>query len=221
MVWEAECDGAGGVVPYRYREKSFVNTLQWAIGLEIFLLAEDPWRVFFTTDHPNGAPFTAYPEPFRLLMDADYRQSRMARLNQEALASTLLPELKREFSLQDIAIMTRAAPARLLGPSDRGHLRPGAIADIAAYRPQAEKGALFTEAAWLWKNGQLVVHNGEVIARPWGRALTVDPDYDRRIEREVNAYFDRFYSLSLDNFCVFDVAFGRDDRERFAMLDIA
>jgi len=33
--------------------------VQWAIGLEILLRVEDPWRVFLTTDHPNGGAFTA------------------------------------------------------------------------------------------------------------------------------------------------------------------
>jgi len=28
----------------RYRDQSFVNALQWAIGLEIFLSVRDPWR---------------------------------------------------------------------------------------------------------------------------------------------------------------------------------
>ena len=63
----------GGIVPYRYRE-DFYGTVQWAIGLELFLLIDDPWRVFFTTDHPNGAPFTAYPELFELLMAASARR---------------------------------------------------------------------------------------------------------------------------------------------------
>ncbi|MHA1517629.1 MAG: formylmethanofuran dehydrogenase subunit A, partial [Alphaproteobacteria bacterium] len=58
-----------GIVPYHYKPKSFVNALQWAIGLEIFLLAEDPWRVLFSTDHPNGALFVRYPEIYHLLMD--------------------------------------------------------------------------------------------------------------------------------------------------------
>ena len=48
--WTPAC----GVVPFDYKDKSFVNALQWAIGLELFLLIEDPWRVFLTTDHPNG-----------------------------------------------------------------------------------------------------------------------------------------------------------------------
>ena len=62
----------GGIVPYRYRP-DFYGTVQWAVGLELFLLINDPWRVFFTTDHPNGAPFTAYPKLFELLMDRDAR----------------------------------------------------------------------------------------------------------------------------------------------------
>jgi formylmethanofuran dehydrogenase subunit A len=221
VMWDAECDGSGGIVPYRYREPSFVNTLQWAIGLEIFLLAEDPWRVFFTTDHPNGAPFTAYPELIRLLMDADSRQVCMARLNQEALALTLLPELKREFSLTEIAIMTRAAPARLLGLGDRGHLAPGAVADVAVYTPQSDQSAMFARAALVLKNGRVVVRDGEVVARVQGTAQRVSPEYDRRIERSIKVYFDRFYSLSLDNYQVSDVDFGRKDAERFRVVPIS
>ena len=57
-MMDLECDAGCGVVPFRYRDKNFVNALQWAIGLEMFLLVEDPWRIFLTTDHPNGAPFT-------------------------------------------------------------------------------------------------------------------------------------------------------------------
>jgi len=59
VAMDIECDAGCGVVPFRYREKSFVNALQWAIGLEIFLSVDDPWRVAMTTDHPNGAPFTS------------------------------------------------------------------------------------------------------------------------------------------------------------------
>ena len=65
-------------MPYRYSAKDFYNAVQWAIGLELFLLIEDPWRVFFTTDHPNGAPFTTYPEIFALLMDRDVPREAIA-----------------------------------------------------------------------------------------------------------------------------------------------
>ena len=62
---DIECDAGCGVVPFRYREQSYVNALQWSIGLEIFLLMNDPWRIVLTTDHPNGAPFTSYPHLIR------------------------------------------------------------------------------------------------------------------------------------------------------------
>ena len=70
QIWSImDGDGnGGGIVPYRYRRSDFHNAVQWAAGLELFLLNRDPWRLFFTTDHPNGAPFTAYPDLLALLM---------------------------------------------------------------------------------------------------------------------------------------------------------
>lgn len=215
VVWDAECEGSGGVVPYRYKETSFVNSLQWLIGLEIFLLAEDPWRLFFTTDHPNGAPFTMYPYLIRLLMDRDYRLQCLEQLNQDAVSMTLLKDLDKEFSLYDIAVMTRTAAARLLGLPDRGHLRPGAMADIAVYREQADKAAMFADAELLFKNGRLAVQNGTIVERINGTAQVVQPLFDHRIERDLQNYYDRFYNLGLANFTVGDVDAGQADSERF------
>ncbi|HBA66739.1 MAG TPA: formylmethanofuran dehydrogenase subunit A [Methylococcaceae bacterium] len=215
IAWDAECEGSGGVVPYRYKETSFVNSLQWLIGLEIFLLAGDPWRLFFTTDHPNGAPFTMYPYLIRLLMDRDYRLQCLEQLNREAVAMTLLKDLDKEFSLYDIAVMTRTAAARLLGLPDRGHLRPGAVADIAVYREQVDKAAMFADAELLFKNGRLAVHNGTVVERFNGTAQVVQPLFDHRIERDLQKYYDRFYNLGLANFRVGDVDMAQTDAERF------
>src|SRR6201989_940053 len=72
VIFDGDANG-GGVVPYNYRAKDFYNAVQWCVGLELFLLIDDPSRVFFTTDHPNGAPFTTYPDIFALLMDRDLR----------------------------------------------------------------------------------------------------------------------------------------------------
>lgn len=215
VTWDAECQGSGGVVPYRYQEKSFVNSLQWLIGLELFLLAEDPWRLFFTTDHPNGAPFTRYPQLLRLLMDYDYRLQCIAQLHPEAVAMSLLKDLKKEFSLYEIAIMTRTAAAKMLGLTDRGHLKAGAIADIAVYKQQADKEAMFSHACLVFKNGDLVVKNGEVLTRRNGTTQTIQAHFEPQIERDVQAYYDRFYNLSLHNFTVEDVSFQQPDSERF------
>ena len=199
VIWEGE-DGGGGIVPFRYRPGNFVNALQWAIGLELFLLADDPWRVFFTTDHPNGAPFTAYPELFRLLMDRDHRNHWLSKINPGAVDICLLRHLDREYDLNDIAIMTRAAPARLLGLADRGHLGVGAIADIAVYDDLEDRSAMFARAHLLFKSGVKVVEHGRVTQVVQGLTHAVTPDFARSIEAPLGDYFDRFHMMNMSSF---------------------
>src|SRR5436189_2050836 len=127
---DIELESGCGIVPYAYKEKAAVAALQWAVGLELFLLANDPWRVLLSTDHPNGGTFLSYPELIRLLMDRGYRDECLKRVNQKLLVgSALLDGLSREYTLGEIAIITRAGPARLLGLRGKGHLAPGADAD--------------------------------------------------------------------------------------------
>jgi len=188
IVGDIECDAGCGIVPFRYREQSYVNALQWIIGLEIFLLIDDPWRVSMTTDHPNGGPFTSYPHLIRLLMDKAFRDEQLAKLNPEAQVASTLPELAREFSLYDIAIITRAGPARLLGLKDRGHLGIGAAADIAVYRDDADRERMFTSPAYVFKDGELVARDGTLVATPTGGIHYVSPDFDPGIEKTLRAY---------------------------------
>lgn len=203
-VWHAENEGSGGIVPYHYKSAGFVNGLQWAVGLEIFLLCDDPWRLFFTTDHPNGAPFTRYPDLLRLLMDYDYRIECLSHLHPDITEMTLLADIKREYSLYEIAVMTRAAPSKLLGQQDRGHLKPGARADVAVYREQDDKAAMFRRADKVFKNGQLVLDNGAILSNGAGKTLALNVGYDQKIEPHIQSYFDRFYSLRLSNYGVTD-----------------
>jgi formylmethanofuran dehydrogenase subunit A len=195
LILEGDANGPG-IVPYNYRAGDFYNAVQWAVGLELFLLVDDPWRVFFTTDHPNGAPFTTYPEIFALLMDRDVRAQQMAALPPEAMAVTTLPAITREYSLTEIATMTRAAPARLLGLTDRGHLGPGAVADVAIYADERDRAKMFRAAALVFKDGELVVRDGAVTHCRWGRALTVQPQRDRAIDRRMTRYYETRYGLS-------------------------
>jgi formylmethanofuran dehydrogenase subunit A len=210
VIFDGDANG-GGIVPYNYRASDFYNAVQWAVGLELFLLIRDPNRVFFTTDHPNGAPFTTYPEIFALLMDRDRRAEWIARLPKAAMAVTTLPSITREYSLTEIATMTRVAPARLLGLKDRGHLAPGAVADIAVYAPAADKAQMFRAAALVFKDGELVVRDGTVLSYRWGRALTVTPGHDGAIERRMQAYYDQRYGLAHELLQVPDHAIGRPD----------
>jgi formylmethanofuran dehydrogenase subunit A len=207
-----EGDGNGwGIVPYEYRADNFHNAVQWAVGLELFLLIEDPSRVFFTTDHPNGAPFTAYPEIFALLMSRELRAQWIATLPPAAMAVTTLPSIRREYSLGEIAAMTRAAPARLFGLTDRGHLGVGAVADVAVYADDADRAKMFRSAALVFKDGELVVRDGKVTRHRRGRALEVRPGYDRAIDRRLKDYYERRYGLAHDFMKVPEAAIGRPD----------
>ncbi|MEZ2126869.1 MULTISPECIES: formylmethanofuran dehydrogenase subunit A [unclassified Sinorhizobium] len=200
----------GGIVPYRYRQ-DYYGSLQWAVGLELFLLIEDPWRVFFTTDHPNGAPFTSYPELFELLMRRDARNAKMAELDQSALELTTLSSISREYTFEEIAVMTRGAPAKLLGLDDRGHLGPGAIADIAVYRKGQDVQKMFRDAALVFKNGDLVVEDGVVTHYRWGRTLHLNPPPDKGMVKRMEAYHQDRYGLSLDWFTFPDSAISREN----------
>ena len=62
-------------------------------------------------------------------MDRGFRRDTMQRVNQDALKYSTLPMLEREYSLYEIAVLTRAGPARSLGLKDLGHVGPGAKAD--------------------------------------------------------------------------------------------
>ncbi len=201
---DIECDAGCGVVPFRYRDKNFVNALQWAIGLELFLMVDDPWRVFLTTDHPNGAPFTSYPHLIRLLMDRSFRNDQLARINPDAAAASHLGSIDREYSLYEIAIMTRAAPARILGLGDRGHLAPGAVADIAIYHQHEDPEKMFERPMMVFKDGEPVVEEGRITRPVTGTTHVVRPDYDPAIERLVGDWFERYHSIGLRNFMISD-----------------
>src|SRR5262249_39052742 len=153
------------------RADDFYNAVQWAAGLELFLLIDDSARVFFTTDHPNGAPFTAYPDLFALLMSSDLRAQWIARLPPAAVELTTLPSIKREYSLREIGPRTRTASARLLGLSDRGQLGAGARADVAVYADDADRAKMFRAADFVFKDGELVVRDGKAVRDHFGRAL--------------------------------------------------
>src|SRR5678816_3321426 len=141
-----------GIVPYTYKEKAAVSALQWAVGLELFLLATDPWRVVLSTDHPNGGSFMSYPELIRLLMDRTYRDEQLARVNPKLLAGSALADgLAREYTLNEIAIVTRAGPARLLGLRDKGHLGVGADADVTVYARAEDASRMFATPRYVVK----------------------------------------------------------------------
>ena len=198
---DIELESGCGIVPYTYKEKAAVAALQWAVGLELFLLAKDPWRVVLSTDHPNGGTFLSYPELIRLLMDRSYRDERLKGVNQKLLGgSALLDGLAREYTLGEIAIVTRAGPARLLGLPNKGHLGPGADADVTIYASDGDRAKMFATPRYVLKAGTLVVEEGQLRRAPAGRRLAVRPAYDTAVTKDIRRFFDQHASISFDNY---------------------
>ena len=187
-----------GVVPFKYREQSYVNALQWVIGLEVFLSVTNPWQVVLTTDHPNGAPFTSYPHLIRLLMDRSFRNEQLAKLHPDVAAQCALKSMTRELSLEEITIMTRSAPARLLGLQDRGHLGLGAAADIAVYREDSNFERMFSAPDFVFKDGLEVARAGRVTALPTGGVHFLEPGFDSAIEKTLRRHWAAHASVCFD-----------------------
>ncbi len=199
---DVENETGCGVVPYVYKEKNLVNAVQWATGLELLLLIDDPWRIYLTTDHPNGAAFWRYPEIIQLLMDAEFRREQLKKLPAKALKRIVLPELDREYTLYEIAIITSAGPARALGLTQKGHLGIGADADVAIFNDSKDIARMFAYPRYVIKGGEVVIEEGEIRKTVEGHGFVVRPTYDEKIEDFIRPLFQQYYTMSFDNYPV-------------------
>jgi formylmethanofuran dehydrogenase subunit A len=201
---DTEMEAGCGITPIKYRNKSLVHSLQWAIGLEWYLLVEDPWRVVMSTDHPNGGSFLAYPQIIRLLMDRTYRRDVLKKCPERVPERSTLRELDREYTLNEIAIITRAGPARILGLTNKGHLGPGADADVTIYTPHENKETMFELPRMVIKSGRVMIDQGEIRDPFIGKTLHVAPEYDREVESDIQEWFEKYYSIRWRNYPVDD-----------------
>jgi len=199
---DVENETGCGIVPYVYRDRHLVNAIQWAVGLELLLLIKDPWRIFLTTDHPNGGCFWRYPEIIRLLMDVEFRKEQVKRLPEAAKSRIVLADLDREYTLSEIAIVTSAGPARALGLSAKGHLGVGADADVTVYPEKPDDGTLFSYPRYVLKGGEIMVEEGELRGLSEGREFIVHPAYDAGIEEYIRPLFQKVYTISFENYPV-------------------
>jgi formylmethanofuran dehydrogenase subunit A len=198
---DVENETGCGIVPYVYSDRHLVNAVQWAVGLELLLLIKDPWRVFLTTDHPNGGCFWRYPEILQLLMDVEFRKEQVKKLPPEAQNRIVLADIDRQYTLSDVAIITSAGPARALGLAQKGHLGAGADADITIYPEKPnDQGVLFSYPRYVLKRGQVVVEEGEVRKVTEGHEFVTRPAYDETIEDYIRPLFQKVYTMSFENY---------------------
>ena len=219
---DTECESGCGIIPFSYQERIYTHALQWAIGLELFLLTKDPWRMVLSTDHPNGGSFMSYPKLIRLLMDREFRDAEIKRVNQRAIRKTsLMDGLSREYTLNEIAIVTRAGPARILGLRNKGHLGPGADADITIYEEDDDKEKMFSAPRYVLKDGKLIIEDHEFRADNEGKILHVSPAYDTGIEKLIKPFFENYYSIRFENYAVADHYMRRNEQVPTAKPPIA
>jgi formylmethanofuran dehydrogenase subunit A len=200
---DIELETGCGIVPLVYKDKAAVSALQWAVGLELFLLSGDPWRVVLSTDHPNGGSFLSYPALIQLLMDRSVRDERLKQVNPKLLAGSPLADgLTREYTLNEIAVVTRAGPARLLGLQQKGHLGPGADADITIYSRDDDIAKMFATPRYVIKGGALVVEEGQLRRAPAGRRIRLQPGYDEAFLPDLRRHFEAYSTVSFENYAV-------------------
>lgn len=222
---DTECESGCGIMPFSYQQHVYTHALQWAIGLELFLKSRDPWQLMLSTDHPNGGSFTNYPRLIRLLMDSSFRREEIKRVNQKAISRTSLPGIDREYTMQEIAIITRAAPARALGLEGiKGQLGVGADADITIYTENSDREEMFNAPRYVIKDGHLIIKDHDFVQEHSGRLLHIEPAYDDAIESIIEPFFENYYSIRFRNYPVSDhylhkhtvIATGNERQEKSA-----
>jgi len=211
---DVETETSSGIVPFHYKRKSYVHAVQWSIALELALLIKDQWKIFMTTDHPNGGPFIAYPKIIAWLMSKKAREKTLKKINPRAKARSLLPSINRELGFYEIAIMTRAGQAKALGLKNKGHLGVGADADIAIYNfnpettdPSKKYRTLrkaFKRAAYTIKDGKIAVKNGEVVKHVEGATMWLDVQTSEPVEitEEMKRRFKEYWTVEYENYPV-------------------
>ena len=217
---DVETETGSGIVPFRYRRKSYVHAIMWSIALELALLVEDPWKIYLTTDHPNGAPFTTYPRIISWLISTKARERALGRINKKAGKRSLLPSIDREYTLYEIAIITRAGQAKALGLRNKGHLAVGADADIAIYKINPRKvdfsrdyrkvRRAFEKTAYTIKGGRIVAKDGTIVESIKGRTFWVDTKlptsiYDKSYPpapRDLKEKFREYWTVELENYYI-------------------
>ena len=212
---DVETEKCAGIVPFQYKRKSFVHAMQWSIAMELAMLIRDPWKIMLTTDHPNAGPFIHYPRIISWLMSRKAREKLLEKVSRKAQRKSLIPTTDREYSLYEIAIVTRAGQAKALGLKDKGHLGVGADADIAIYHlnpetmdftrePRTVRKA-FERTTYTIKDGTIVVKDGEVVHAPMGRTFWVDveaPKSEIEISKVLQRKFREYYTVCYENYPV-------------------
>jgi formylmethanofuran dehydrogenase subunit A len=109
-----------------------------------------------------------YPKIISWLVSKPARDETIGTIHPDVQKNAILPTIEREYTLQEIAVITRASQAKSLGlDKQRGHLGRGALADVVVYNfdpkvhdPSKEYKMLekaFSHAEYVIKSGNLII----------------------------------------------------------------
>ncbi len=226
---DIEVETASGLIPAIYSSKSPVSSLQWAIGLEFFLGVKDPWKMALTTDSPNGGPFIRYPKIISWIMCNSKLQDMLDNeVHNWATRRTSLGGLSREYTWSEIATITRAAPAKILGLHDRGQLSVGSKADISVYdidvddfdTTRLENAEIIEKkllnSLYTIKDGEILVKDGEIVklvdsTHIWTNVKGLENKQDQLVKK-IKPEFNKYYTIKYENYGVFDNYINPDKR---------
>jgi formylmethanofuran dehydrogenase subunit A len=135
-------------------------------------------------------------------MNVDFRRECVKKLPAKAMTRVVIADLDREYTLSEIAIITSAGPARALGMPQKGHLGPGADADVTIYNENPDRELMFQHPRYVLKGGEVVVEEGDIRKVVDGREFVVHPSYDENIEEYLRPLFEQYYTMSFDNYPV-------------------
>ena len=93
-------------------------------------------------------------------------------------------------------------PWKILGLNNIGHLGEGAKADITVYNEQHDKEKMFEKPYLVFKDGEIVVKNGEINKVTNGKLYIAETEYDKGIEKELNIYFDKYIGRKKSSFAI-------------------
>ena len=216
---DIEVETASGLIPSIYSMKAPVSAFQWAVGLEFFLGIKDLWKIGLTTDSPNGGPFIRYPRLLTWLMSNQKLNDMLDnQVHNWATNRTDITSYDREYSWNDVAIVTRANTAKILGLTDRGHLGIGAKADVSIYDIDVndfdttlmsnaeiiEKKLL--NALYTIKDGEIVVKDGQITnlvksKHLWCNVVGLEEEEEQLI-RKIKPTFNKYYTIKYENYGV-------------------
>ena len=199
-------------MPLEYIRSDPTSAVQWATGLELLLLFPDPTRMFLTTDHPNGGPFTAYPQVIEWLMNRPRAMQCCISASGCANRKADCPNGTGVWSRGDFCHDFQG-PAKALGACSSWAFGCWALlAEIRCYKKQADFRKMFENPDWVMHHGQVIVKDGKIRKYSEGRTLLVRPKWDENRRKSFYAKYSHWISFQPEHY-----AFGGELQVRDGM----